>query len=222
MKRHLKNADRLSAIVRHVDAKVLAALPEPSRPSPHQKDLRSALAAMSQPAVGQSEILAAIRKTRSEIKAAFQKADRELDAAEAELADLKALKSYLDGQVGDLPDSLPSDIRACAISIRASKAANVATSPSLGGNLSEVIATGEAAILRHRGVVQRRKAASDVGVSKHLSAKLKGFSTHPSLSKGEQAIMARAANRFSIQEVKAMARSKAAQSAYNRAVRLGA
>ncbi|MEM5468288.1 hypothetical protein [Celeribacter marinus] len=53
MKQHLKNADRLSAIVRHVDARILA-LPEPSRPSQHHSDLRSALKAATQPVVGQS------------------------------------------------------------------------------------------------------------------------------------------------------------------------
>lgn len=220
MKEHFKQADRQSAIIKQVDALCLT-LPNIHRPR-EQADLRASLKAAATPSVTQTEVLSSIKALRSKIKTAFTDAKQGLAEAEAEIADLRALKSYLDGEGDALPATLPEDIRAAAVAIKAAKRAGVSVAPSLSGQIGEVIATGEATLARMKGLVARREAASEVGLSKGLSNHCERTSEHPHATPHERAIMKRAAARYRTHEHRAMAKSKAAQHQFNRAVRMGA
>ena len=220
MKQHFKHADASSAVVKHVDA-LCATLPSPHQPSA-KTDLRSSLKAAFEPRVGVTAILAEIKSLRTRVKTKFADAETSLASAETEIADLCDLKTYLLGQTDKLPDSLPADIAACAVSIRAAKAAGVSTSPALIGHIDDVIATGEATLSRMKGVVARRKAASEVGLTKGLNRKCLDAAKHPHTTAKEARIWELAAHRYAVAEKRAMARSKVAQDQFNKAVRLGA
>ena len=220
MKEHFKQADRQSAIIKQVDALCLT-LPNIHRPR-EQSDLRASLKAAATPSVTQTEVLSSIKALRNKIKSAFADANQSLAEAEAEIADLRALKSYLDGEGDTLPATLPEDIRASAVAIKAAKRAGVSVAPSLSGQIGETIGIGETTLARLQGVVARREAASEVGLSKGLHNHCISLSQHPHATPQEKAIFKRAAGRYRTQEHRAMAKSKAAQAMFNRAVRMGA
>lgn len=162
-----------------------------------------------------------MKALRNHVDDKFAKADAALDQVEAEIEQLQTLKSYLQG-TGDMDPALPSDIQMAALSVRSAKSAGVATSPALIRRIDETIDAASTTLARMKSVVDRRRHASTIGLSKGLQAKALSVAAHPHSTKSETAIFKRAAHRYSVAEKRAMAKSKAAQAQFNKAKAMGA
>lgn len=172
------------------------------------------------PSFGQSDVLAAIKELRSEVKERFTKAKAELAEADREADALQSLSDYVKGEGSHLSEDLPSDIRAAALAVKSARDAGIAVSPTLVASIDDTVRVGRAANERLKSVVERRQAATDIGLTKSLATKCEDYASAPGVrGTKSEGIFKRASLRYNTNLHRLEAKSKAAQKRFNRAVK---
>lgn len=220
MKQHHKTADQLTSIVKTIDARALALPAISITPKTGHVGLRANLEAAMRPSFGQSDVLTAIKELRAEVKDRFTKAKAELAEADREADALESLSAYIKGE-GHLSEELPSDIRSAALAVKSARDAGIPVSPTLVASVDDTIRVGRAVNERLKSVVDRREAATAIGLSKCLSARCAGYAEAPGVrGTKSEGIFKRASHRYSTNLHRLEAQSKAAQKRFNRAVKM--